>query len=52
MEETGSGTGLGLATAYGIVKMHKGQIKISSNSKPDRGDTYTEFVISIPRKNE
>ncbi|MDT8400345.1 MAG: [Fe-Fe] hydrogenase large subunit C-terminal domain-containing protein [Bacteroidales bacterium] len=51
-KETGSGTGLGLATAYGIVKMHKGQIKVDSNSDPEKGPTFTQFIISIPRTNE
>ncbi|HDZ41775.1 MAG TPA: 4Fe-4S dicluster domain-containing protein [Bacteroidetes bacterium] len=51
-KETGSGTGLGLATAYGIVKMHKGQIKVDSNSNPGKGPTWTQFIISIPRTNE
>lgn len=46
----GAGTGLGLATAYGIVKMHKGQITIDSNSDPLKGDTGTSFKIVLPRK--
>ncbi|MFP4489148.1 MAG: sensor histidine kinase, partial [Bacteroidales bacterium] len=51
-KETGKGTGLGLATAYGIVKMHRGKIKVSSNSNPASGDTWTEFRVSIPRVKE
>ncbi|MDZ7739910.1 MAG: [Fe-Fe] hydrogenase large subunit C-terminal domain-containing protein [Bacteroidales bacterium] len=51
-KETGKGTGLGLATAYGIVKMHRGKIKVSSNSDPAKGDTWTEFRVSIPRVKE
>lgn len=45
----GMGTGLGLATAYGIVKMHKGKITVHSNNNPAKGSTGTEFKISIPR---
>lgn len=45
----GKGTGLGLATAYGIVKMHKGKIVVFSNNDPKKESTGTEFVISIPR---
>jgi len=45
----GIGTGLGLATAYGIVKMHKGKITVYSNNDPEKGSTGTEFKISIPR---
>lgn len=45
----GEGTGLGLATAYGIVKMHKGKIAVFSNTDPKEGKTGTEFRISIPR---
>jgi signal transduction histidine kinase len=45
----GEGTGLGLATAYGIVKMHKGKITVFSNTNPNEGQTGTEFRISIPR---
>ncbi|MCD4833790.1 MAG: ATP-binding protein [Bacteroidales bacterium] len=45
----GAGTGLGLATAYGIVKMHKGKITVYSNNDPEKDSTGTEFKISIPR---
>ena len=45
----GKGTGLGLATTYGIVKMHRGQIDVQSNSDPSQGLTGTMFTIRIPR---
>jgi iron only hydrogenase large subunit-like protein/nitrogen-specific signal transduction histidine kinase len=48
----GQGTGLGLATAYGIVKMHKGQITADSNNNPSRGATGTSFKIVLPRRKE
>lgn len=48
----GKGTGLGLATTYGIVKMHRGQIDVKSNSKVEAGPTGTEFIIKLPRKRE
>ena len=46
----GQGTGLGLATAYGIVKMHKGQITAVSNNDPAKGPTGTSFKIVLPRR--
>lgn len=46
----GKGTGLGLATAYGVVKMHKGNIKVDSNADPSKGDTGTCFTITLPRR--
>ena len=46
----GKGTGLGLATTYGVVKMHRGQIDVKSNNRPDEGPTGTEFIIKLPRK--
>jgi signal transduction histidine kinase len=46
----GRGTGLGLATTYGIVKMHRGQIDVESNTDPEKGPKGTEFIIKLPRK--
>ncbi len=46
----GKGTGLGLAVTYGIVKMHRGDINVKSNSNPARGETGTSFTVSIPRR--
>lgn len=46
----GKGTGLGLATAYGVVKMHKGKIDVESNADPAEGPTFTKFTIELPRR--
>jgi signal transduction histidine kinase len=43
----GKGTGLGLAIAYGIIKMHSGDIRITSNGA--ESGTGTEFTVSLPR---
>jgi len=48
----GRGTGLGLATTYGIVKMHKGQITVESNADPSKGPTGTTFRIILPKRKE
>lgn len=45
----GRGTGLRLATTYGIVKMHRGKIDVRSNTDPARGPTGTEFILKLPR---
>ncbi|HHN64187.1 MAG TPA: GAF domain-containing sensor histidine kinase [Nitrospirae bacterium] len=43
----GKGTGLGLSICYGIVKAHKGEIRIKSI--PDRGSTFT---VVLPCREE
>jgi len=48
----GHGTGLGLATTYGIVKMHKGHITVDSNNDPGKGETGTCFRMVLPRRKE
>lgn len=48
----GKGTGLGLATTYGIVKMHKGQITVETINDPSKGPTGTTFKIILPRRAE
>lgn len=45
----GKGTGLGLPIIYGIIKMHKGKIDVTSNDNPDKGKTGTTFKITLPR---
>ncbi|MCP4146024.1 MAG: 4Fe-4S dicluster domain-containing protein [bacterium] len=45
----GKGTGLGLAVSYGIVKMHRGKLTVSSNDNVDSGQTGTVFTITMPR---
>lgn len=41
-KERGQGTGLGLATAYGIIKSHKGMIKVESH--PEQGSAFMFFL--------
>ena len=44
----GKGTGLGLAIVHGIVRMHKGEISIDTNTNPEKGLTGTTFKITLP----
>lgn len=44
-KEVGKGTGLGLSVSYGIIKEHKGEIKVESS--PEKGTTFTiEFPLA------
>jgi len=41
----GQGTGLGLATAYGIIKAHKGTFQVKSS--PGKGSIFTFFLPAV-----
>jgi len=44
-KKIGKGTGLGLATAHGIIKMHRGNIQVQS-----RVGKGTKIIITLPNK--
>ena len=45
----GQGTGLGLSTAYGIIKGHDGTISV--DSKPEAGATFRlQFPLAVPEE--
>jgi len=49
-KKAGQGTGLGLAVSYGIVKMHRGDIRVVSNADPAAGPTGTTFTVALPAR--
>ena len=42
---SGEGTGLGLSVSYGIIREHRGEIRVDSS--PDKG---TVFTILLPTR--
>jgi signal transduction histidine kinase len=48
----GKGTGLGLPVVYGIVKMHRGDVKVESNTDQAKGPLGSTFTITLPRRAE
>jgi len=48
-KQLGKGTGLGMSVAYGIIKMHGGDIHFESNNDPAKGTCGTIFTVNLPQ---
>ncbi len=47
-KDIGSGTGLGLSTALGIIKSHRGFITVLSSPESNSAESGTQFKIFLP----